>query len=133
MWFPWPAEEPAKHTRPDQNHPDDGQDQAVSHKLHEIINISSIKYKICKSFLFSFNVLFALAIAISIANATAVECSAAHLSILFRKLSYFRSSKLPNSVDYVISAYYTLLVFYSKRLTLLLKIKTELYKKRENK
>jgi len=100
MWFPWPAEEPAKHTRPDQNHPDDGQDQAVSHKLHEIINISSIKYKICKSFLFSFNVLFALAIAISIANATAVGCSAAHLSISCRKMSYFRSSKLTYSVDY---------------------------------
>lgn len=46
---PWPGP-----NGPEPNGPDSCQDQAVSHKLHEIINISSIKYKICKSFLFSF-------------------------------------------------------------------------------
>lgn len=52
----------------------------VSHKLHEIINISSIKYKICKSFPFSFALLrfslFQLPFAIAIAVAVAVTVAA---------------------------------------------------------
>lgn len=51
--------------------------------MHEIINISSIKYKICKSFPFSFALLrfslfqlpFAIAIAVAVAVTVAVPAS----------------------------------------------------------